>query len=540
MDNRGYYTMQPQAQQSNQSQSYQSQTQQRVATTTSSGQRQLQYGYSVPEVRVELDTRQQYPASTGRYEYSQSIGGGTAANGNGTSHSLKAQFANQQFEMQHPTVTASNTNRNFLSVSGHDKPDGGPGGGSAAISVCASSNCDNSEHMNEDQYREWLTKNFKYRFDPYVTTGGMPLKEFMEMAESVNFNRSRNLQGLFKRLDKDGNQRVSWDEFFTGMKYTKKSEVSRSKRVINSFIESMTPAAQKKLRKEKIQAAQAGEPIPEESYLEAYNCRPPPLFIPLFYVAVWIFFIIYTVELSKGPEWNKVGWEKGFPYYSPLVFCPSLRQEAWRFVSYMFLHNGYHHVVFNTILSFLLGIPLESVHKAWRVGPVFLIGVTIGAMASSIADHNTMLIGASGGVYALFGAHYATVLMNWEELQDDWLDIRANPLKFLLSGIMRLVYLTLLLILDFGISFYGRYSGTQTLPVSVAAHVGGLLAGFFAGVPILRNIDKKPWESKVSIVCWVVLACMFLFGVFWNIFYKNYPAADSIVCSNTALADSLG
>uniref|UniRef100_A0A1I8GEZ3 Rhomboid domain-containing protein n=1 Tax=Macrostomum lignano TaxID=282301 RepID=A0A1I8GEZ3_9PLAT len=308
--------------------------------------------------------------------------------------------------------------------------------------------------------------------------------------------------------------------------YTKKSEVSRSKRVINSFIESMTPAAQKKLRKEKIQAAQAGEPIPEESYLEAYNCRPPPLFIPLFYP-----FGSSSSSTRLSCPMDPI----------PLVFCPSLRQEAWRFVSYMFLHNGYHHVVFNTILSFLLGIPLECVHKAWRVGPVFLIGVTIGAMASSIADHNTMLIGASGGVYALFGAHYATVLMNWEELQDDWLDIRANPLKFLLSGIMRLVYLTLLLILDFGISFYGRYSGTQTLPVSVAAHVGGLLAGFFAGVPILRNIDKKPWESKVSIVCWVVLALHVSFRrVFWNIFYKNYPAADSIVCSNTALADSLG
>lgn len=82
-------------------------------------------------------------------------------------------------------------------------------------------------------------------------------------------------------------------------------------------------------------------------------------------------------------------------------------------------------------MQILLGIPLEVVHKAWRVGPVFLAGVLAGSLASSVGDPSKNLAGASGGCYALIGAHYALVIMNWEELQHEWLNCRDNPLRFL-------------------------------------------------------------------------------------------------------------
>ncbi|PAA46490.1 hypothetical protein BOX15_Mlig018813g4 [Macrostomum lignano] len=203
----------------------------------------------------------------------------------------------------------------------------------------------------------------------------------------------------------------------------------------------------------------------------------------------------------------------------------------------MLLHDGYHHIVFNTVLGLILGVPLETVHKIWRVGPVFLIGVFAGALASSIIDPKTAMVGASGGVYSLIGAHYATVLMNWEELQSDWLKCRSNPLKFLLSGVMTLVYLTLFVGVDFGVAAYRRYALTLKVPMSVSAHVGGMLAGLLVGTPVLRNIDKKPWEGVVSIVAIVAASVLILFGILWNIFYHGYPNSEDVACSNPSIVD---
>ena len=49
-------------------------------------------------------------------------------------------------------------------------------------------------------------------------------------------------------------------------------------------------------------------------------------------------FIYYYLKL-KGTE-DAVTATGGIDYQSPLIFAPSLRHEAWRFVSYMFLHYG--------------------------------------------------------------------------------------------------------------------------------------------------------------------------------------------------------
>ncbi len=98
------------------------------------------------------------------------------------------------------------------------------------------------------------------------------------------------------------------------------------------------------------------EYVPQH-YLEAYNCIPPPIFIPLivlvqvrrlifaanyplfFQVAV---FIYYAVELNNRaaaePE-NALTWSTGFPYFSPLYYDPRRRREAWRFFTYMFVHQ---------------------------------------------------------------------------------------------------------------------------------------------------------------------------------------------------------
>jgi len=69
------------------------------------------------------------------------------------------------------------------------------------------------------------------------------------------------------------------------------------------------------------------------------------------------------------------------------------------------------HLTVNLIVQLLLGVPLEMVHRGWRVVLIYLSGVLAGSLATSVSDPAVYLAGASGGVYALITAHVATIII---------------------------------------------------------------------------------------------------------------------------------
>lgn len=69
------------------------------------------------------------------------------------------------------------------------------------------------------------------------------------------------------------------------------------------------------------------------------------------------------------------------------------------------------HLLVNLLVQLFLGVPLEMVHRWWRVILVYLAGVAAGSLATSLTDPKVYLAGASGGVYALIAAHIATIIM---------------------------------------------------------------------------------------------------------------------------------
>ena len=82
--------------------------------------------------------------------------------------------------------------------------------------------------------------------------------------------------------------------------------------------------------------------IRAKDYLSEYNCRPPPIFIPLFTILEVGMFVYYAYT-SKGPQDQTVSWDRPSPKDSPLIYCPSRRYEAWRYISYMLVHEGYQY-----------------------------------------------------------------------------------------------------------------------------------------------------------------------------------------------------
>lgn len=62
------------------------------------------------------------------------------------------------------------------------------------------------------------------------------------------------------------------------------------------------------------------------------------------------------------------------------------------------------------LIQIVLGIPLEMVHKWWRLIIIYFAGGIGGSMLYSIIE-SSRLAGASGSVYAIMSAHVANVIM---------------------------------------------------------------------------------------------------------------------------------
>lgn len=150
-----------------------------------------------------------------------------------------------------------------------------------------------------------------------------------------------------------------------------------------------------------------------------------------------------------------MGRQVNGPVAQLFIYNPRKRHEAWRFVTYMFVHVGVMHLMMNLLVQLFLGTFLELgimiaceldhsnpkhvifgsfkikffyslnsfinflkiVHCWWRVALVYLSGVAAGSMGTSIASPNIYLAGASGGVYALITAHVASIIMNWQQMR---------------------------------------------------------------------------------------------------------------------------
>ncbi|XP_041648498.1 rhomboid-related protein 2 [Cheilinus undulatus] len=256
---------------------------------------------------------------------------------------------------------------------------------------------------------------------------------------------------------------------------------------------------------EKFQESVSRWMLPEHSrskYLERANCCPPPIFIILISIAELSVFIYYAVW---KPQKQWVTLDEGI-WNSPLTYRPESREEAWRFISYMFVHAGVEHIVGNLVMQLVVGIPLELVHKGFEVGMVYLAGVLAGSLSSSIFDPLSALVGASGGVYALLGGYFMNAVVNFREMIP-------------LLGVFRILAIVIFVGTDFGFAFYRRFIQDDAgLKVSFVAHFGGIVAGMTIGYVFFSDYNKKLLKDPRFWMCIVGYVVFLLFAILFNIF----------------------
>lgn len=256
----------------------------------------------------------------------------------------------------------------------------------------------------------------------------------------------------------------------------------------------------------------AYETLPREIdrkwFYDHYTGCPPPWFMITVTIVEVAIFVYYGLLLDR---FVLQVMHSQYLKQNPLVYHPQLRAQAWRYLSYMFMHAGIEHLGVNVALQLLVGVPLEMVHGALRVGFVYVAGVLAGSLAVSVADMTAPVVGSSGGVYAIVSAHIANIVMNWSGMRCQF-------------KLLRMSFALICMSLEFGRAVWLRFYPSSYAPCphpSFVAHLGGVVVGVTLGVVILRNFEQRLQDQSLW---WIFLSSFILFGIFavlWNVFAFN-------------------
>ncbi|XP_075034186.1 rhomboid-related protein 3 isoform X2 [Mixophyes fleayi] len=256
----------------------------------------------------------------------------------------------------------------------------------------------------------------------------------------------------------------------------------------------------------------AYETLPREIdrkwFYDNYTGCPPPWFLITVTIVEVVFFVYYGLVLDR---FVLQVTHSQYLKKNPVVYHPQLRAQAWRYLSYMFMHAGIEHLGVNVALQLLVGVPLEMVHGALRIGFVYIAGVLAGSLAVSVADMTAPVVGSSGGVYAIVSAHLANIVMNWSGMRCQF-------------KLLRMSFALICMSFEFGRAVWLRFYPSAYPPCpypSFVAHLGGVLVGITLGVVILRNFEQRLRDQSLWWIFLSIYLLFVMFAVLWNVFAFN-------------------
>jgi membrane associated rhomboid family serine protease len=153
--------------------------------------------------------------------------------------------------------------------------------------------------------------------------------------------------------------------------------------------------------------------------------------------------------------------------------------ETYRLVTSMFLHFGVFHLVMNLLAVWIFGLEVERREGSVRTVAVFLVtGIVGGATAFLFHSPFAEVAGASGGLFGLFGVALVRTMKAGQPAQQLW-----------------------------GLLLINLFIGIAVPGISLAAHVGGLVAGVaYAGASTLPRRYRPTWASAAVLVALLALS----------------------------------
>lgn len=206
-------------------------------------------------------------------------------------------------------------------------------------------------------------------------------------------------------------------------------------------------------------------------------------------VIIGINVVIFLLQLSQGVDWNKFVFTYGLvparysiPQISAYFSAP---QQVFSFVSFMFLHGGFWHLLGNMWSLYIFGDNVED-----RLGPLrylmfyLICGAASGASHLLLNLHSKLpTIGASGAIAGVMGAYF--ILHPRSKI------LTLIPIFFIpyFIEIPAYVFLGLWFILQF---INATISQGQPGGVAWWAHIGGFIFGIIFLKILLTLPDAEP------------------------------------------------
>lgn len=220
----------------------------------------------------------------------------------------------------------------------------------------------------------------------------------------------------------------------------------------------------------------------------------PPVLKNLLIINVGIFALqlLFQSGFTLGGE-PIIYWFRENFYLWPL----GMGMKPWQLITYMFLHGGPMHLLFNMLMLWMFGMELENIWGSQKFLVFYLAaGITAGLANLFIAPLFSTpgpTIGASGGVYAVLVA-FAMLFPNRYVYVMALLPVRA---KYLITGFILL-------------EVFNGVSGTMD-GIAHIAHLGGAVIGaiwvlldrqgtidrLFASVKRKKGLQSRSaWDSS--------------------------------------------
>ena len=154
--------------------------------------------------------------------------------------------------------------------------------------------------------------------------------------------------------------------------------------------------------------------------------------------------------------------------------------QVWRLVSPVFLHFGFLHIAFNSVLFFILGVGLEKRLGGWLLLVCLLVWAGVSNVAQLLHSGSPFFGGLSGVVTAMFGARLVLSYLR-----------PADPLMYLPRPLVISVFVSLFL-------FSTGVAALMDVNIANTAHWSGLAIGIVTGalldlvLPPVRRLEQPP------------------------------------------------
>lgn len=168
-------------------------------------------------------------------------------------------------------------------------------------------------------------------------------------------------------------------------------------------------------------------------------------------------------------------------WLEPGATGPFLARQPWSLFTYMFLHSGFFHILFNMLFLYVFGRIIQDYLGGGKVISLYVLGGLLGGIVYIISyntfplfsDTQGIMVGASAGVFAIvMGA--ALYMPNY-------------TINLLLIGPVRIKYIALFYLVGFIFQVTGDNAGGEL------AHLGGALAGYLYISQMQRGRDLGRW-----------------------------------------------